>query len=301
MKVLVLLGGDSPEREVSLRSGRAVADALKAGGHEVLEYDPKNGFDTLSQFVGKIDCVFPILHGKGGEDGTIQEDLEKLGFKYLGSDSKVSKICFDKIEFKKILESLNILTPKGEAVTKESISNSELIRKPYVLKPIDGGSTIDTFIIRDPVNQSYDPAVFDRHNSMLMEELIEGTEITVPVLGDSPLPVIEIIPPEGQEFDYENKYNGATQELCPPPHVDNNKQREAQGLAEHIHKAVGARHISRTDFIIDKDGKLWALELNTMPGLNNQSLTPVAAKAVGMDMQQLVEKFLQMVMAYKIN
>jgi D-alanine-D-alanine ligase len=297
MKVLVLLGGVSNEREVSLRSGRAVADALKAGGHEVTEYDPREGLEKLADFVGKVDCVFPILHGKGGEDGVIQAELEKLGFKYLGSDSRVSKICFDKVAFKEILKQLSILTPKSEVVTKQSIAVTALIHNPYVLKPVDGGSTIDTFIIRDPLSNSHNPNIFDHYQLMLLEELIEGVEITVPVLGDKALPVVEIIPPVGGEFDYENKYNGATQELCPPPHVSAEKQKEAQSVAERIHKEVGARHISRTDLILDKNGKLWVLEINTMPGLSDQSLTPLAAKAAGMDMQQLVQKFLQMAIA----
>src|SRR5262249_16776593 len=108
MKILVLLGGISNEREVSLRSGRAVADALKANGHEVFEYDPQQGTGGLAGFVGKVDCVFPILHGQGGEDGTIQAELEKLGLRHLGSDSRVSKLCFEKSEFKKILNKLSI-------------------------------------------------------------------------------------------------------------------------------------------------------------------------------------------------
>jgi D-alanine-D-alanine ligase len=297
VKVLVLLGGISGEREVSFRSGKAVADALRAGGHEVLEYDPADGYEGLKQFVDKVQCVFPILHGRGGEDGVIQEQLEKYGFKYLGSNVAVSKLCANKTEFKKILNKLSILTPKGEEVTRENIGSSKLIKKPYVLKPIDGGSTIDSFIIRDVINQSYDPAVFDRYPKMLLEELIEGSEITIPVLGDTALPVLEIIPPEGMEFDYENKYNGATQELCPPLNVSEAKQREAQELAERIHKEVGARHLSRTDVIIDKDGKLWVLELNTIPGLTSQSLLPKAAAVAGMNMQQLTQRFLDLTLS----
>jgi D-alanine-D-alanine ligase len=297
MKVLVLLGGISTEREVSLRSGRAVADALKAAGHEVYEYDPQNGNAGLVEFTGRVDCVFPILHGKGGEDGTIQAELEKLGFKYLGSDSEVSKLCFDKTAFKEILNKLSILTPKGEVVTKENIKLSELIHKPYVLKPIEGGSTIDAFIIREPLSHSYNPDIFHKYPHMLLEGLIEGTEITVPVLGNKALPVIEIIPPEGKEFDYENKYNGATQELCPPKNVPADKQKEAQELTERIHEETGARHISRTDFIIGKDGRLWCLELNTIPGMTPTSLLPKSAAAAGMNMQQLVQKFLGLAMA----
>lgn len=296
MKVLVLLGGNSNEREVSLRSGKAVAEALKTAGHEVSEYDPRQGYGGLAQFVGKVDCVFPILHGRGGEDGEVQAELEKLGLKYLGADSKVSKVCFDKELFKKELDKLNILTPEREIVTKQSIQNSNITKKPYVLKPVQGGSSVDTFVVRD-LSKPYDPRVFDHYQLMMLEELIEGTEITIPVLGNSALPVIEIIPPQGQEFDYENKYNGATQEICPPQHVDAAKQQEAQRIAELVHIKVGVRHLSRTDIIIDKDGKLWVLELNTIPGLTNQSLFPKAAAVAGISMQQLVQKFLDMVLS----
>jgi D-alanine-D-alanine ligase len=297
MKVLVLLGGVSNEREVSLRSGRAVADALKASGHEVAEYDPQQGMDGLAGFVGKVDCVFPILHGRGGEDGTVQAELEKLGFKYLGSNSQVSQKCFDKSKFKEILNKLSILTPQSEIVTRISIGASTLLQRPYVLKPLNGGSSLDAFIIRDPVNRSYDPRIFDHYQVMILEQLIEGTEITVPVLGDSALPVIEIIPPQGKEFDYENKYNGESQELCPPQHVDVAKQEEAQRLTERVHKEVGARHLSRTDIIIDSEGKMWVLELNTIPGLTEQSLYPKAAAVAGINMQQLAQKFLDIVMS----
>lgn len=296
MKVLVLLGGNSNEREVSLRSGQAVAEALKAAGHEVLEYDPQEGYNGLRQFVGKVDCVFPILHGKGGEDGEIQEQLEKLGFIYLGADSKVSKICFDKELFKKEISKLGILTPRSEIVTRQSVQYSDLLRRPYVLKPLNGGSTIDAFIIRDPNSQSFDQNIFDHYQLMLLEELIEGIEITVPVLGNKALPVIEIIPPVGEEFDYENKYNGETQELCPPQHVSEQKQQEAQKLAEQIHAKIGVRHLSRTDIIVDKGSKLWVLELNTMPGMTNQSLVPKGAAVAGMNMPQLVQKLLDFVL-----
>jgi D-alanine-D-alanine ligase len=295
MKVLVLLGGISNEREVSLRSGRAVADALKAVGHEVIEYDPQQGLEGLAGFVGKVDCVFPILHGRGGEDGSVQEELEKLGFKYLGSDSKASKVCFDKSQFKKILNKLSVMTPAGETVTSTSIGASQLLHKPYVLKPLNGGSSLDAFIIRDPANRAYDPRIFDHYQEMILEELIDGTEITVPVLGTTALPVIEIIPPNGKEFDYENKYNGESQEICPPQNVAPAKQQEAQRLTERIHQEAGARHLSRTDIIIDHEGKMWVLELNTIPGLTEQSLFPKAAVVAGINMQQLVQKFLDLV------
>jgi D-alanine-D-alanine ligase len=297
MKVLVLLGGLSNERDVSLRSGKAVAEALKSDAHEVYEYDPKQGLAGLANYVGKVDCVFPILHGKGGEDGTIQAELEKLGFKYLGADSKISKICYDKELFKKELNKLGIFTPKSEVVTSKSIPYSNKVHRPYVLKPINGGSTIDAFIVRNPQIQSYDPEIFNHYQIMMLEELIEGTEITVPVLAGKALPVVEIIPPPGEEFDYENKYNGESQELCPPQHVNAQKQHDAQFLAEQIHLNIGVRHLSRTDIIIDKEGKLWVLELNTMPGLTDRSLMTLAADVAGISMPQLVQKFLDLTMA----
>lgn len=299
MNVLVLLGGTSDEREVSLRSGKAVSEALKNNGHNVEQFDPADGIAGLSKFVGKIDGVMPILHGKGGEDGTIQTELEKLGFKYLGANSRVSKLCFDKNEFKNILNKLSILTPKGEVVNEAAYLKSELKLSPYVLKPIDGGSTIDTFIVRKPDTEKIDHKVFDRHPKMLLEELIEGSEITVPVLGSKALPVIEIIPPEGKEFDYENKYNGATQELCPPLNISQDNQLKAQTISEKVHQAAGVRHLSRTDIIIDKQNNHFVLELNTIPGLTGQSLFPKSAKVAGYTMDQLVEKFLQMTLSIK--
>jgi len=293
MKVLVLLGGDSPEREVSLRSGRAVSEALAIGGHEVSEYDPAGGYEGLKQFVDKVDCVFPILHGRGGEDGEVQQQLEKLGLKFLGADAQVSALCFDKVEFKRILNKLSILTPDSEIVDADSIKESALIKKPFVLKPIDGGSTIDTLIVRDPESQ-IDMTLFDRHPKMLLEQLIEGVEITIPVLGSKALPVIEIIPPEGGEFDYENKYNGATQEICPPLNVSEQNQKKAQAIAKQVHREAGVRHLSRTDIIIDEDDQHWVLELNTMPGMTAQSLFPKSAAVAGITMQQLVDKFTTM-------
>jgi D-alanine-D-alanine ligase len=124
MKILVLLGGDSPEREVSLRSGKAVAEALTANRHQVTEYDPANGYEGLANFEDKVDCVFPILHGKGGEDGAIQEQLEKYGFKYLGASPASSRLCFDKAAFKERLKKLNIATPAYEVVSKGNFAKS---------------------------------------------------------------------------------------------------------------------------------------------------------------------------------
>jgi len=294
MKVLVLLGGDSPEREVSLRSGEAVSDALRSNGHTVFEYDPNQGYKGLDEFIDKVDVVLPILHGKGGEDGEVQKELEARNFKFLGADAKASRLCFDKVALKEMLNKLSILTPKSEVVTKDKFEGSSIkAAGKYVLKPIEGGSTIDAFIANGSTDH-VDTSIFDKYPQMLLEELIEGNEITVPVLGTKALPVIEIIPPAGEDFDYDNKYNGATQEICPPVNVAKELQKEAQAIAEQLHIAAGVKHLSRTDIIVDKTGKLWVLEINTIPGLTDQSLFPKSALAAGISFAQLVEQLTEM-------
>ncbi|HET9850154.1 MAG TPA: D-alanine--D-alanine ligase [Candidatus Saccharimonadales bacterium] len=294
MKVLVLSGGNSPEREVSLRSGENIRSALRDSGHKVYDYDPAGGYGGLDEYVGKVDVVFPILHGAGGEDGEIQEELEARQFNYLGSGPRASADCFNKVKTKEILNKLSILTPKYEIVTADSFAGSALTKKPYVLKPIEGGSTIDAFIVRAPDSAQIDVDILKRYKSMLLEELVDGKEITVPVLGNKSLPVIEIIPPAGREFDYENKYNGESQELCPPKNVDEGIQRRAQQLALQAHRALGARHLTRSDFIVDSGGQIWALEINTMPGMTAESLYPKSALAAGINIAQLVDRFTEM-------
>jgi len=294
MKILVLSGGNSPERQVSLRSGKSVSAALEESGHNVRHYDPANGYAGLDDFIGQVDVVFPILHGAGGEDGEIQKELDARGFKYLGSDAKASELCFDKVATKDLLDKLGMLTPRSEIVGSSEFETSPIKASGrYVLKPIEGGSTIDSFIVKDAADQ-VELDIFNQYPKMLLEELIEGNEITVPVLGDKALPVIEIIPPAGKDFDYENKYNGQTQELCPPKNINSELQSQAQEIAEKLHRAAGVRHLSRTDIIIDSDNKLWVLEINTMPGMTDQSLFPKAAAVSGVSMSALVDRFVQM-------
>lgn len=296
MKVLILGGGDSPEREVSLRSAKAVANAAKKAGLDVMEKDPANGVGFLDS-LERGTIIFPILHGKNGEDGVIQAEIEKRNLPFLGSGSQSSKDCFDKWLTRQKLEEANIVMPEGARVTRETYGSEPLSKKPHVLKVLNGGSSIGTLIVRDPL-KIY-PADIDKlfqlEDSAILEELIEGTEITVPVLDKGALPVIEIVPPENAEFDYENKYNGATQEIVPAENVLEDIQRQAQRITEQIHEVMECRHLSRTDFIIDKKGKLFALEINTIPGLTDQSLYPKSAKVAGYDMPALVAKFVELV------
>lgn len=293
--VIVLAGGDSDEREISLLSGAAVAAALQTAGHNVTTIDPSDGLDTQLATLQQCDVVFPALHGKYGEDGGVQQFLEEHKILFVGSDSKASRLCFDKDEYTKLLAERGIFVPRTQLVDLVSFEQSDLIKKPFVLKPNDGGSSIDTFIVRDVA--TFDrrdvEGAFERHTTLLLQELIEGVETTVSVLGNTPLAVVEIIPPQDGEFDYENKYNGKTQELCPPLHVSLEAQQAAQALAKTIHDATGCRDMSRTDIIITLDMRLCVLETNTIPGLTDQSLFPKAAAQAGIPMPQLCDQLVR--------
>lgn len=297
--VIVLAGGDSDERDISLLSGAAVAEALTQAGHVVETVDPKDNLGSQLQRLQAADAVFPALHGAGGEDGVIQKFLEDKGITFVGSSSQASRICFDKLDYADLLKKNKILVPKAAKVDQIAFQQSKLSKSPYVLKPIDGGSSIDTFIVRD-VGQADQEAIeqsFLKHKTMLLQELIEGVEITVAVLGDKPLTVIEIIPPQDAEFDYENKYNGKTQELCPPANVPIFAQTIVQTLALQVHQLTGCADMSRTDIIIDTSGLPYVLETNTIPGLTNQSLLPKAAAQAGMTMPQVCDYLVQLAAA----
>ncbi len=300
MRVVVLLGGDSAERDVSLRSGAAVSAALERVGHDVVQFDPAEGLDRLAQVTEGADCVLPILHGTGGEDGVIQKELEKIGVPYLGSESGPSALAYDKQRAHEALEQAGVTMPRYEVVNKESFHASGLISAPYVLKPVDQGSSVGLVVARTHSQQDAQRALalLETYPTMLLEELIDGQEITVPVLGDKALPVIAITPPVDGEFDYKNKYNGATQELCPVPAsvVSDELQKKAQEIALHVHRVLDARHISRTDMIVQPDGRIVVLELNTLPGMTDQSLVPKSAAAAGISMDELADRFVTMAM-----
>ncbi len=297
MQYLVLGGGISPEKDVSARSAAAVHHALKELGHTVSYLDPSQvSLEEIIRLGKESDGVFPILHGVGGEDGDIQAYLEREGIPYFGPSLAACLATFDKADFKRILEKEGIPTPRWNVISANQLEDEPLTKKAFVLKPISGGSSIDTFIIRSlPFDSAPLLEALSRYETMLIEEFIEGTEITVGILDDTALPVVEIIPPENQEFDYENKYNGATQELCPPKHVSQELQAKAQTLALSTHQVTHCRHLSRTDILISRDGELYVIDTNTIPGLTNQSLFPKAGAAAGYNWLSLVERFTQLV------
>lgn len=300
MKILVLAGGTSNEREVSLRSGAAVHKALLQAGHDAELYDLTT--DSIDVSLSDFDVVFPTLHGTFGEDGQLQKLLETAGAQFVASGSIASALCFDKIAYRDFLAEHNVLIAGGGKVTFDEFIRSDLIQKPYVLKPFDGGSSLDMFIVRAPTLEQNEQVaeVFNRYPAMLLEALIEGTEITVGVLHDQPLPVIEIIPPSDGEFDYENKYNGRTQELCPAVNISAELQIKAQDLALQIHTLTGCQDVSRTDMIVTADGLIYVLETNTLPGMTDQSLFPKAAATAGITMTELCDRLAKQAFSRRI-
>lgn len=187
--------------------------------------------------------------------------------------------------------------PRAEVVTAQNYKDSELAKSPHALKVLRGGSSIGTYLVFDvsKIDQQKVADVFALDNEAVIEELIVGVEITVPVLGDEVLPVIEIVPPEDGEFDYENKYNGKSQEIVPAVSISAEKQKEAQAIALRAHEACGCRHLSRTDMMVDAKGDIYTLEINTMPGMTDQSLYPKSAKVFGLPMPELMKRFVEMV------
>jgi D-alanine-D-alanine ligase len=297
MKVLVLGGGDSPEREVSLRSAKAVANAAREAGFDVEEYDPINGPSYFNK-VSKNTIILPILHGVSGEDGVIQGELEKRGLPFLGADAASSSACFNKWLTVQALREHGVPTPESNyLVNQQDFYKSKFSKKPYVLKVVHGGSSIGVLIVKDPhsTKQKQIEEIFNLDSRVVIEEFIEGTEITVAVLDSTALPVVEIIPPSGGEFDYENKYNGKTSEICPPANISSEIQKKAQDFAEQAHKIRNCRHLSRTDMIVKPDGNLVVFDVNTIPGLTDQSLYPKAAAVAGLSMPQLIKRFVELV------
>jgi D-alanine-D-alanine ligase len=290
MKIGVLLGGNSAEREVSLASGKAISAACKELGHDVLDLDPEFDVRLLVPDLLTVDLVFNGLHGGDGENGVIPGFLQSLGVKYTGSRNEASAICMDKRISKALVHRKDLLTPNWV-----SLANNDPLPSvgdmvfPVVIKPNDQGSTIGLTVVKDE-SELDDAIELARQfaNVVLIEEFIVGKEITVTVIGDKAYPIVEIVPSHGL-YDYECKYNqGMTEYFC-PANIDKDLTKAIQESALKIHKLLGCRHYSRADFRLDENGKAWFLELNTLPGMTETSLVPKAAKASGLSFPELIQ------------
>jgi D-alanine-D-alanine ligase len=291
MKVTVLYGGPSAEREVSLVSGKAVIDGLRAAGHDVFPSDISPS--DLKGLDHPADVIFPVLHGQFGESGELQEILESRKLPFVGSGSKASRIGINKVETKKVWEQAGLPTPQYVIVNRSNIASTSM-PAPAVVKAFGSGSSIDVYICKTQSDLAEKiKLVVDKHGEALVEQYIKGPELTVGVLEEKALAPIRIVP-KAEFFDFEAKYKSAETEHrfdtgLPPELV-----KQCQDLAEKANNIVGARDLSRIDVMIDeKTHRPYLLEINTLPGFTPKSLLPEAAAHAGIPFNQLVDRLVK--------
>ena len=351
MKIVVLGGGLSTERHVSLVTATSVCKALRQRGHQAIFVDMYLGlenfegpleaaFDAADGFCGDVaiektapdleavkaarkfqspsrlgknvlevcalaDCVFLGLHGADGEDGKIQAALDLMGVPYTGSGPLSSGMAMDKAVAKMVMNSCGVLTPQGRELTYTAEEIPHLVETlpvPCAVKVVGGGSSIGVALpdTREELKTALEE-VLQYGSRVVVEEKITGRELTVPVLDQQYLSPIEIVPPEGMTFDYVAKYQSgaeAARELCPAPITEEEKQLLGEAALK-LHHALGLSVYSRTDFILDKAGRAWCLEVNTLPGMTPNSLIPKAAAVDGISYGELCEKIVFLSLAEK--
>lgn len=305
LKIALLAGGVSNEREVSLKTGANIFDALDKNKYEVFRFDPKI---DLARFFNeaaekKFDLIFPALHGLCGEDGRLQGMLDVLGVPYLFSGCLASALAMDKIKTKLVAGGAGLDLADDLVLEKtDDVKPADIASKlsfPIMIKPADTGSSVGTTIAQNE-NELLTGLLhaFKYSDRVLLEKFIQGRELTVSVIGHKKtaraLPVIEIIPKVSAWFDYNAKYEvGGSDEICPAQIPDDIRDR-VQADAIKIYNAIGAKDLARADFIwSETDDKLYFLEINTIPGMTATSLTPQAAKADGMEFSEFLDKLIE--------
>jgi len=300
-RVGVLMGGPSSEREISLKSGKAVLCALKDSGIDALGIDiitdnKEENIRLLRSY--NLDCAFIALHGRFGEDGAVQEILEQADLPYTGSGVKASRLAMDKIGALRIFRAGKLYVPRSHFLERPAYNKNNDFKNdlgfPLVIKPANHGSSIGLSIIE--LEREIPAAIqlaFQFDERIVVEEYISGRELTVGVLDEKPLPVIEIVP-KHKFFDFEAKYQaGLTDYIIPAP-LKKEIAENVQQAALQAHKLLGCFGCSRTDIILSKDNLPFVLETNTIPGMTATSLLPKAAKILGIDFNQLCLKLLEL-------
>lgn len=294
LNVTVMLGGPSAEREVSLRSGAAVAKALRSLGHAVTELDPREPSWVLP---AGTDVVFLALHGSYGEDGTVQEQLELLRVPYTGCGPEASRISFDKVLTKKRCLKAGIPTARFEVLDSPQAAWPAGWQPPVVLKPVRQGSSVGLQMVDEPGQWEKALAeVFRYDTQVLMEDKIIGRETTVGILAGIALPVAEVRVKSGN-FDYKNKYTaGAAEHFCPADFSPETTER-IQAAALGAFHAVGGRDYARVDIMVRANAEPVVLEVNTLPGMTELSILPEAAAAAGLNYAQLCQRMIDLALA----
>jgi len=304
LKIALLLGGISGEREVSLNTGAIIYDALDKNKYEVVKYDPKT---DLKKFIDdieskKIDLVFPALHGPYGEDGRLQGMLDMLKVPYVFSNCLASALAMHKVKTKIIVEAAMIDTCAYAVINKNEKFNLDIIKQEIglslVVKPIELGSSVGISMVKD--NKELEEAIklgFKHDKSLMLEQFIQGRELTVAIIGKEgrgqALPIVEIKPKISEWFDFKAKYEaGGSEEICPAK-IPGVARTEIQDLAVRAFNVIGCKDLARADFIwVEKENKFYFLEINTIPGMTATSLAPQAAKAAGMEFSDFLDKLI---------
>ena len=291
LNITVMLGGPSAEREVSLRTGAAVASALRSLGHEVNELDPRTPEWNLP---AKTDAVFLALHGTYGEDGTVQKQLDALGVPYTGCAAEASRIAFDKVLTKERCLAAGVPTAPFAVVNDAKATWPKELKPPVVVKPDCQGSSVGLQFVDSKSQWPHALAEALRYDSrVLVEEKISGRECTVGILDNIALPIVEVRPKDGA-YDYKNKYTvGATDYFC-PAQFDAATTKRIQDAALGAFRAVGGRDYARVDVMVRDDGSPVVLEVNTLPGMTETSLLPKAAEAAGISYAKLCQRMIDL-------
>lgn len=293
-RVVVLYGGDSAEREVSLKSGAAVLESLNRSGVEAIGFDPAEQGGLAGLEALKPDRVFIALHGRGGEDGTLQGALELLGIPYTGSGVLASALGMDKRRTKLVWQALGLPTPESEMLGPDAdwAAVAERLGLPLIVKPVHEGSTLGITIAESPeaLEAAYrDAARFDAR--VMAERFVSGEEYTVTLLGDSALPAIRVEVPNGF-YDYEAKYLSDETLYHLPCGLSAEDEARLADLSREAFLAVGCDGWGRVDVMRDAGGRFWLIEVNTVPGMTDHSLVPQAAAHAGIDFDALVRRIL---------
>lgn len=302
MKIVVLAGGQSPERNVSLVTGKAVGVALKDLGHDVTFIDPDRNLPHLlwQEANNGCDFVWLALHGTGGEDGTVQAILDYLQLPYQGPGHLSSTLAIDKWVSKQVFEASNLPTPDWIPVFLDRTAPptwaeaTAKIGSPIVVKAVDTGSTVGISLARTEAEYEAsckDSAKYSRR--LFLEQFIPGKELTISVLGDRVLPAIEIVPTDSDFYDYDAKYQpGGSRHLIPTT-LDSDVEENAKAIAKQAYDALHCEGLTRIDIRIDSENNPWILEANTLPGMTPTSLSPDAAAAIGWSFSDLVNNLLE--------
>lgn len=291
-RVAILMGGPSAEREVSLSSSKGVIKACAALGYDAVAIDV--GYDVgLKLAEAKPDVAFNCLHGRWGEDGCMQGVLEMMQIPYTHSGVKASAVAMDKLLSKRLFEMAGIPCAEDKRCSKEELtSGMDPIARPYVIKPINEGSSVGVKLVFENDNFFFTAENWPYPDTVMVEQYIPGRELTCAVLDDVALGVTELRVLSGF-YDYENKYtDGKTQHLCPAP-LTPEQTATVKDYALRAHRVLGCRGLSRSDFRLAEDGTIYILETNTQPGLTPLSLAPEIAASVGISFDELVKRLIE--------